>query len=108
VDVVIDRYDVYLAPFDPTVGVEMGKTRPCVVLSPDEMNRTVRTVVVAPMTSTRKQFPFRVNCIFNGVKGQIAIDQMRSFDRVRFIRKLGHLDAATVARVRQILSDYFS
>lgn len=105
---VIDRYDVYLAPFDPIVGAEMGKTRPCVVLSPNEINRTVRTIIVAPMTSTRKKFPFRVDCIFNGVQGQIAIDQMRAFDRVRLIRKLGHLDAATVALVRQILSDYFT
>jgi mRNA interferase MazF len=86
----------------------MGKTRPCVVLSPDEMNRTVRTVIVAPMTSTRKRFPFRVDCIFNAVEGQIALDQMRAFDRVRFIRKLGRLDARTIAAVRQTLADLFS
>ena len=104
---VIERFGVYLAPFDPVVGVEMGKTRPCLVISPDEMHRTVRTVIVAPMTSTRKRFPYRVNCMFDGREGQIALDQMRAFDRVRLIRRLGRLDHATAIRVTQTLAALF-
>jgi mRNA interferase MazF len=108
VDVVIERFGVYLAPFDPTVGAEMGKTRPCLVLSPDDLHQSVRTVIVAPLTSTRKKFPYRVNCTFQGHEGQIALDQMRSFDRLQFIRKLGRLDNATQKAVTEILVKMFS
>ncbi len=104
---VIERFGVYLAPFDPTIGVEMGKTRPCVVLSPDEMNRTVRTIIVAPLTGVRKGFPYRVNCRFDGREGQVALDQMRCFDQVRFIRKLGRIDGSTQARLAETLAKMF-
>ena len=105
---VIERFGIYLATFDPTMGAEMGKTRPCVVICPDEMHRVVRTVLVAPLTSARKRYPTRVNCQFEGRDGQIALDQIRSFDRVRFIRKLGRLDHATASRVRKTLMDLFT
>jgi len=105
--VVIEKFGIYLAPLDPTVGVEMGKTRPVLVISPDEMSRTVRTVIIAPMTSTRKKFPYRVNCVVDGREGQIALDQMRALDRVRFIRRLGTLDKATAARVTATLAELF-
>ena len=105
---VIERFGVYLAPFDPTVGSEMGKTRPCLVISPDEMHRTVRTVIVAPMTSTRKRFPSRVDCFFVGRAGQIALDQIRAFDRMRFLRRLGRLDRETAARVTRTLTEMFA
>lgn len=104
---VVERFGVYLAPFDPAVGTEMKKTRPCLVISPDEMHQTVRTVIVAPMTGTRKRFPYRVDCIFDGRGGQIALDQIRSFDRARFIRRLGTLDAPTAARVTRTLQALF-
>jgi len=105
--VVVERFDVYLAPFDPAVGVEISKTRPCLVISPDPVNRTVRTVVVAPMTGTRRAYPFRVDCTFDGRDGQIALDQMRAFDRARLIRRLGRIDDATARRVRQTLLAFF-
>lgn len=104
---VITRFGVYLAPFDPAVGAEIRKTRPCLVISRNEMNRTVRTVIVAPLTSTRKRFPFRVDCNFEGRDGQIALDQMRSFDQMRFIRRLGALDKTTAARVKRTLRFLF-
>jgi mRNA interferase MazF len=107
VDVVIERFGVYLGSFDPTVGVEMGKTRPCLIVSPDVMHRAVRTVIVAPMTSTRKRYPYRVNCVFQGHEGQIALDQLRSFDRVRLMRKLGQLDAQTAQLVMNKLLALF-
>ena len=104
---VIERFGVYLAPFDPAVGVEMRKTRPCLVISPDQMNRRVRTVIVAPMTGTQKRFPYRVDCVFDGRAGQIALDQMRSLDRTLFQRRLGTLDAATTALVLRTLKELF-
>jgi mRNA interferase MazF len=104
---VIERFAIYLAPFDPTVGVEMGKVRPCVVISPDDMHQAVRTVIVAPLTSTRKRFPYRVDCTFDGTPGQIALDQMRSFDRIRFIKLLGKLDAFTSRKVVRMLHELF-
>jgi mRNA interferase MazF len=107
VDLVIERFAVYLAPFDPAVGAEIRKTRPCLVISPDEMNRLVRTVLVAPMTGRRRRFPFRVDCVFDGREGQIALDQMRAFDKVRLVRRLGTIDAATVAEVTRTLRELF-
>jgi len=107
VDVVIEQFGVYLAPFDPAVGAEIGKTRPCLIISPPELNRTVRTVIVAPMTGTRRRFPYRVDCVFDGRDGQIALDQMRSFDKIRFIRRLGRIDSATAARVSRTLKELF-
>lgn len=104
---VIERFGVYLAPFDPTIGAEIAKTRPCLVISPEEMHRAVRTVIVAPMTSTRRRFPFRVDCAFQGREGQIALDQIRAFDRTRFIRRLGRLDEATAQRVIRTLFAMF-
>ena len=106
-DMVIERYGVYLAPFNPTFGVEMGKTRPCVVISPDELHKAVRTVIVAPLTGTRKRFPYRIDCVFDGKQGQIALDQMRSFDRLRFIRHLGQLDHVTADRMVRVLLELF-
>src|ERR1700737_4643653 len=90
----IEPYGVYLVQLDPTVGAEMKKARPCVVISPDHMHRLVRTVVIAPLTSQLREYPMRVRCRFAGRTGEIALDQLRSVDRVRLLKRLGRLDNA--------------
>ena len=93
---------------DPTEGSEMRKTRPCVVLSPDELNRALRTVLVAPLTSKGKPYPWRVECLFDGKAGQIALDHIRSLSEHRFLRLLGSLDAASCQEILAQLRDMFS
>jgi mRNA interferase MazF len=107
VDVVADRFAVYLVPLDPTTGSEVAKTRPCVVVSPDVMNHLVQTVIVAPLTSTIRHFPYRVICKFAGKQGQIALDHIRSIDKSRLAKRLGNLDAPTAARVSATLVEMF-
>jgi mRNA interferase MazF len=107
VDVVADRFAVYLVPLDPTTGSEMAKTRPCVVISPDVMNHVVRTLIIAPLTSTIRHFPYRVTCKFAGRQGQIALDHIRSIDKSRLAKRLGNLDASTAARVSATLVEMF-
>lgn len=104
---VADRFAVYLVPLAPTTGSEMAKTRPCVVVSPDVMNHLVRTVIVAPLTSTIRHFPYRVSCKFAGRQGQIALDHIRSIDKSRLAKRLGNLDAAAAARVSATLVEMF-
>ena len=87
---VVERFEVYLINLDPTLGSEMQKTRPCVVISPNEMNRHQLPVIIAPMTSVTKPYPTRVNCTFQGKRGQIVLDQIRTIDRVRLVKKLGN------------------
>jgi mRNA interferase MazF len=106
--VVIKRFDVHLVRLDPTVGVEIQKTRPCVVVSPDEMNRSLQTVVVAPMTTKGRSYPSRVACRFQGRDGQVVLDQLRTVDRARLVRKLGRLDKKTFAVVLDILQEMFA
>lgn len=102
----ISRFDVFLA-LDPTVGSEIKKTRPCVVLSPDEMN-VLRTIIVAPMTTNGFEFPTRVHAEFSKKKGFIVLDQIRSVDKSRLIKKLGKLDTTTANKVLNILQEMFS
>src|SRR5215213_4608129 len=97
-DVVGKRFGVYLVSLDPTVGSEIQKTRPCVVVSPDEMNRHIRTVIVAPMTTGGQAYPTRVACTFQGKRGQVVLDQIRTVDTTRLIRRLGAIDARTQPR----------
>lgn len=97
-----------LVNLDPTVGVEIQKTRPCVVVSPDEMNQHVRTVIVAPMTTRERDYPTRVSCRFKGKDGQVVLDQVRTVDRVRLLKKLGRLDSPTAARVLEVLQEMFA
>jgi mRNA interferase MazF len=87
----VSRFEVYLCNLDPTVGSEIRKSRPCVVVSPDEMNRHLRTVLVAPMTTTSKDYPTRVACEFAGTSGFVVLDQLRTLDRSRLARRLGRL-----------------
>ena len=86
---VINRFEVYLVNLDPTVGREIRKTRPCLVISPDEMNHHIRTVIVAPMTTKGQAYPTRVPCTFKGRSGQIVLDQIGTVDSARLVRKLG-------------------
>ena len=102
------RFDVYLVALDPTVGAEIKKTRPCVVVSPDEANRQVQTVVVAPMTTTLRRFPFRVDARFENRDSQIAIDQIRVVDRRRLHRRLGAISEDAAHRLGDALVEFFS
>jgi mRNA interferase MazF len=104
----IKRFDVHLVNLDPTLGAEIQKTRPCLVVSPDEMNRHTRTVIVAPMTTRGQPYPTRVACRFKGKVGQVVLDQIRTVDRRRLVRKLGHLDAKTASRVLDVLQEMFA
>ena len=90
----VRRFDVCLVNLDPTLGSEIRKTRPCVVVSPDEMNAHVRTVIIAPMISARRAYPTRVNIAFEGRKRQVALDQIRTVDKSRLVTRLGRLSRA--------------
>ena len=105
---VIRRFDVCLVRLDPTVGREMQKTRPALVVSPDEMNDHLQTIIIAPMTTKGMNYPTRVPCRFKGKSGKIALDQMRAIDATRCIRKLGHIDPKTAAAVLDVLHDLFA
>lgn len=105
----LKRFDICLVNLDPTIGSEIKKTRPVVIISPDSMNFSrLKTIIVAPMTSTiRESFPTRVNTKFRNKEGQIALDQVRSIDRARVIQKLGGLDKDTEDSILNILSIMF-
>ncbi|HEV8412285.1 MAG TPA: type II toxin-antitoxin system PemK/MazF family toxin [Bryobacteraceae bacterium] len=106
--VVVRRFEVYLVGLDPTVGSEIRKTRPCVVISPDEMNRHIRTVIVAPMSSQGQPYPTRVPCRFQSKSGQIVLDQIRTVDQSRLIKRLGKLSDTQAAATLAVLSAMFS
>jgi len=105
---VIRRSGVFLVALDPTIGAEIRKTRPCVVISPDEMNRSLRTVVIAPMTRKRRSYPSRIPCRFRGKDGEIVLDQIRTVDATRLVQNLGRLDPRTAARVQDTLVEMFT
>jgi len=104
----IARFDVYLVHLDPTLGSEIRKTRPCVVVSPDEMNHHLRTLIVAPMTTQGRAYPSRVAVTFGGTPGQVVLDQIRTVDRTRLGRRLGGLDQTTGQRILEILAALFA
>jgi mRNA interferase MazF len=106
--VVTERFAVYLVNLDPTVGSEIQKTRPCVVISPDEMNRHIRTVIVAPMTTKGKAYPTRIACTFQGKRGEIVLDQIRTVDKTRLVRQLGRVDSRTRGRILDTLQEMFA
>ena len=105
---VVNRFDVYLTNLDPTVGSEIQKTRPCLIVSPDETNKYIRTVIVAPMTTAGKDYPTRVSCTFKKKKGQIVLDQIRTIDKTRLVKKLGTIDPETQLKVITVLQQLFS
>lgn len=104
----VSRFEVHLVNLDPVVGSEIRKTRPCLVVSPDEMNHHVRTAIVAPMTTRGQPYPTRVACRFKGKTGQVALDQIRAVDQTRFFKKLGRLDSAACAEVLEVLAEMFA
>lgn len=104
----IKRFEVYLVNLNPTQGKEIKKTRPCLVISPDEMNRFITTVIIAPMTTKGRDYPTRVSCDFQGKQGQIVLDQIRTVDKSRLLQKSGEIDVNSQARVLAILSDLFA
>ncbi len=105
---VIDRFDVYLVRLDPVTGHEIRKTRPCAVVSPDEMNRHIGTVIIAPMTTKGRGYPTRVPVQFRGKSGQVVLDQIRTVDKSRLARRLGSLDEATARKVSALLVEMFA
>jgi mRNA interferase MazF len=106
--VVVQRFDVFLINLDPTMGSEIKKTRPCLIISPEEINRHIRTVIVAPMTTAGKDYPTRVPCKFQNKKGQIVLDQIRTIDKSRLIKKIGIIDPQTQVEVISILQRLFA
>jgi mRNA interferase MazF len=105
---VIERFAIYLVELDPTKGSEIAKTRPCVIVSPDVVNQRLRTVIVAPLTSTIKPYPTRINSEFDGKVGQVALDQVRVVDKSRLRKHLGDLADDTSVKVSEGLVALFS
>jgi mRNA interferase MazF len=105
---VVKRFDVYLVNLDPAVGSEIKKTRPCLVISPDEMNRWIRTVIVAPMTTKGQLYPTRVPCKFQEKDGQVVLDQIRTVDKSRLVQKLGRIDKDTQREVLVTIAEMFA
>ncbi len=100
--------EVWLVSLDPTQGADIQKTRPCLVVSPDESNRHLRTVIIAPMTTVARPYPTRVALTFQGKQGQVALDQLRAIDRQRLVRKLGRVSPKTAAAVSTVLVEMFT
>ena len=105
---VIKRFDIVLVALDPTQGHEIQKTRPCIVISPDEMNRHIGTVIVAPMTTHGREYPSRVPVRFQRKQGQIVLDQIRTVDKWRLMKHLGKLDTPTSNKLLQVLQEIFA
>ena len=102
------RFEVYLVNLDPTVGSEIKKSRPCLVVSPVEMNRFIATVIVAPMTTKGREYPTRISCVFQGKQGQVVLDQIRTVDKLRLVKRLGKISPSTQTEVLSVLAEMFS
>jgi len=105
---VVSRFEVYLVRLDPTEGREIRKTRPCLVISPDEMNRHIGTLIVAPMTTKGRPYPTRVPIRFQRKSGQIVLDQIRTVDKTRLLKHLGKIDEAAAQKLLAILGEMFA
>ena len=104
----IKRFQVYLVNLDPTIGHEIKKTRPCLIISPNEMNRHIGTVIVAPMTTKGRNYPTRVQCSFQDKKGQVVLDQIRTVDKKRLVKELGEINSKAQNSVLNILQELFA
>jgi len=104
----VRRGDVFLIDLNPTRGGEIRKTRPCAVVSPNELNEHLRTFVVAPLTAGSHPYPFRVPCRVGRRRGHVVLDQLRTVDRERFIRRVGRLSTATLSQVLSVLQEMFA
>lgn len=102
---VIRQYEVFLISLDPTIGHEIKKARPCVIISPDEMNKNISTVIIAPMTTQSRFYPTRIPLKFAGKEAWIVLDQLRTVDRKRLIEKLGEIDQKTINQVKSIIKE---
>jgi len=105
---VIERFHVFLVQLDPATDAETAKTRPCLVVSPDELNRAISTVIIAPMTTVQRGWPTRVPVTFQSKTGEIALDQIRAVDKVRLVKRLGKIDVATADAVLDTLGELFA
>ncbi len=105
---VVKRFDVYQVSLDPTTGSEIKKTRPCVIVSPDEMNRHIATVIVAPMTTHGQAYPTRIPCRFGGKDGQVVLDQLRTVDKTSLVGKIGQIDRNTGRIILGTLAEMFA
>ncbi len=99
------QYQIVLVNLDPTIGSEIKKTRPCVILSPDEMNRYLQTIIIAPMTTVSKKYPTRISVKHNYKKGWIVLDQIRTIDRKRIVKSLGHLQEKEIGSVKSVIKE---
>ena len=102
---VLNQYHVYLVNLDPTIGHEIKKTRPCVILSPDEMNRNISTIIIAPMTTKSHNYPSRIPLTFQGKKGWIVLDQIRTIDKECIVKEIGVINKKTAVSIKQVLME---
>ena len=102
---VVNQYEVFLIDLDPTRGHEMRKTRPCLVVSPNEINRAIGTVIIAPMTTKSRDYPTRVRLRFQGKQGWVVLDQVRTIDKTRLVKKLGKITDGEIEQVKEILRE---
>ena len=105
---VVRRFDAWLVNLDPTLGTEIRKTRPCVIVSPDEMNRPLRTVIVAPLTTRQRAYPTRVPVRFARKRGQVVVDQLRTVNEVRLVRRLGRISGRARGAILSVLQEMFA
>jgi len=105
---VVKRFDIFLINLDPTIGSEIRKARPCLIISPNEMNNFITTVIIAPMTTKGRDYPTRVPCTFKRKSGQIVLDQIRTVDKIRLIKKLGSIDVDSQEKVFSTLAEMFA
>jgi mRNA interferase MazF len=102
---VMKQYEVFLISLDPTIGHEIKKARPCVIISPDEMNKYISTIIIAPMTSRSHSYPTRIPVKFKGKEGWVVLDQIRAVDKRRLIKKLGRIDQETISTIKSIVRE---
>jgi mRNA interferase MazF len=102
------RFEIYYVNLDPTIGSEIKRTRPCVIISPNEMNHNIATVIIAPLTSKLRNYPTRIPCKVKGKQGQIVLDQIRTVDKIRLIKKIDTLNRITQSKVISVLQEMFS
>ena len=102
---VVEQYDIFLVSLDPAIGHEIKKSRPCIIVSPNEINHNISTVIIAPMTTKSKDFPMRVPIIFQSKEGWVALDQIRTVDKRRLVRRLGHADKETIRKIKTTIHE---
>jgi mRNA interferase MazF len=105
--VTVKRFEIWLVALNPVIGSELSKSRPCLIVSPNEANRYLNTITIVPLTSTIRKYPTRINCFFQNKSGQLAIDQIRSIDKTRLIKKLGMMDEQTCRLLCDVLIENF-